>query len=116
MYNMKNLDLYINHILNDYKAFMNPDNRTGEVAKQVALEMIDQFQVEVVKGSKYLKIVTSKKNGNQRSVHSFICIRDMGKFTSGDILKPASWAAPAKNFARGNLFQGDFSKIRWMGA
>ena len=114
MFEMKNLDLYINHILNDYKAFMNPDNRDGESAKEVALEMIDQFKIEVDKGSKYLKIVTN--NGTQRSVHSFICIRDMGKFTSGDILKPASWAAPARNFARGNLFQGDFSKIRWMGA
>lgn len=114
MSNMKNLDLYINHILNDYKAFMNPDNRDSESAKEVALEMIARFKIEVVKGSKYLKIVHN--NGTQRSVHSFICIHDMGKFTSGDILKPASWAAPARNFARGNLFQGDFSKIRWTGA
>lgn len=114
MFEKKNLDLYINHILNDYKSFMNPDNHSGESDKEVALEMIDRFKIEVDKGSKYLKIITN--NGTQRSAHSFICIRDMGKFTSGDILKPASWAAPARNFARGNLFQGDFSKIRWMGA
>jgi hypothetical protein len=44
-------------------------------------------------GKKYVKIV---RDDGQRSVHSFI------DKTTGDVLKPASWNAPAKH-ARGNI-------------
>ncbi len=37
------------------------------------------------------------------------------KFRKGDILKAASWAAPARNKARGNILEGDFSWVRWTG-
>lgn len=66
------------------------------------------LRVEV--GSKFIKVVS---NG---SAHSFICLRDMGKFTKGDILKAASWAAPAKNFPRGNTMSRNFGFVRWTGA
>jgi len=32
----------------------------------------------------------------------------------GDILKPASWRAPAKNSARGNVLEGGYA-IQWTG-
>lgn len=111
---MKNLDAYVDHILNDYKVWMNLENREDDIAKQVALEMINRFKIEVEQGSKYLKIVHN--NGTQRSVHSFICRKDNGKFKTGDILKAAGWAAPAKNFARGNILEGNWSNVRWTGA
>ncbi len=48
-------------------------------------------------GRAYIKVYdTDKKDNKARSVWCFIN-------QAGQILKPASWKAPAKNFARGNL-------------
>jgi len=101
---MQNLDKYLEAIKADYAAWQGADTEIGQ-------KMIREFNesLDVIDGNKYLKVV------NDGRVHSFICKRDMGKFTAGDVLKAASWAAPARNFARANLFQGDFSKIRWTG-
>lgn len=49
-------------------------------------------------GRKYARIV--KNNGRSRSVHSFV------DRTNGDILKAATWAAPAKH-ARGSVLAAD---------
>lgn len=53
-------------------------------------------------GKKYIKIVAE---GSQRIVWGFINLSN-DKFQYGDILKAASWAAPATNKARGNVFKG----------
>ena len=74
-------------------------------------EFIDNLLVE--EGRKYLKI--TKKLGNQTMVWGFIVKQDDKKFRAGDILKAASWAAPARNKARGNILDGDFSMVRWTG-
>ena len=63
-------------------------------------------------GRKYLKIV--KKLGTQDMVWGFIVREDGGKFRKGDILKAASWSAPATNKARGNIFDDDYD-VRWTG-
>lgn len=69
--------------------------------------------MEIHTGSKFYKIVWS---GNYaRSVHSFVVRVSHGKFKAGDILKAASWAAPAKNFSRGNVLTGDMKRVRWSG-
>jgi hypothetical protein len=34
----------------------------------------------------------------------------------GDILKCASWKAPALNFIRGNILEGNYGNCRWTGA
>ena len=74
-------------------------------------EFIDNLLVE--EGRKYLKI--TKKLGNQTMVWGFIVKEDDKKFRAGDILKAASWSAPARNKARGNILDGDFSWVRWTG-
>jgi|TARA_Y100000015_G_scaffold15612_1_gene14936 hypothetical protein len=63
-------------------------------------------------GKKYIKI--TEMNGG--SAWGFVVNSDDDpKFKKGDILKAASWSAPAKNQARGNVLDGDFSWVRWTG-
>jgi len=56
----------------------------------------ERFGIEFDEGSKYIKIVSV--SWGSRSVHSFV------EKKTGDIWKAASWKAPARNFARGNVF------------
>jgi len=39
---------------------------------------------------------------------------DFKHFKKGDVLKPASWAAPALNQPRGNVLKGNYP-IQWTG-
>ncbi len=117
-YTATDLDLalpaYIDAIDRDYSTWQN--NLSGRNARdldyqeKVALEFTQSTQV--IKGSKFLKVV---KRG---SVHSFICVKANGKFVVGDSLKAASYAAPAKNFARGNILDvaSYENRVRWTGA
>lgn len=53
----------------------------------------DEFSFK--KGRKYVKVIYNN------SVHSFVDMK------SGDVLKPASWKAPAKK-ARGNIYDDNY--------
>ena len=77
-------------------------------------EDVDIFRqsLTIEEGRKYLKIV--KKLGEQSMVWGFVVKGDDDKkFQKGDILKAASWASPARNQARGNIF--GFFDVRWTG-
>ena len=55
-------------------------------------------------GTKYIKI-TRERNG----VWGFVVNPDNDKkFKKGDILKAAGYAAPARNFARGNILEDGY--------
>jgi len=99
------MDNYLELIKKDYAGFQTP-------VSQFRQEMIDKFNANIryEVGSKYIKVIT------ENSVHSFIVRNKTDKFKPGDILKAASWKAPAKNFARGNIFDKTFDRIRWTGA
>lgn len=58
--------------------------------------------LEVVKGKRYYKVV---RHDSQICVFAFI------DSSNGNILKPASWNAPAKH-ARGNVFDDNFGLAR----
>jgi len=70
----------------------------------------DKFGVEFDEGKKYVKVV-SISGGGSRSVHCFV------EKANGNILRAASWKAPARNFVRGNVFdQASYiNRVRWTG-
>jgi hypothetical protein len=73
--------------------------------------MIEEFNksIRVEDGRKYIKIISGT------SVWGFLVKGTNDKqFKQGDILKPASWATPARNKARGNIIEGEYS-IQWTG-
>ena len=78
-------------------------------------KLIEEFRVYVEGGNKYIKVVQESVGGS-RSVHCFVVAKDTVKFKRGDILKSATWKAPATNFKRGNVLEGDLACIRWTGA
>ena len=71
----------------------------------------------VEENRRYWKITGTNGSGSQVSVKGFIVKAGDKKFREGDMLKPAGWAAPARNFARGNVFEEKgFRCVRWTGA
>ncbi len=74
--------------------------------------MIADFNEKITfkMGNKYIKVVTNN------TVWGFVVNTDNDKkFKMGDILKAAGWAAPARNFARGNILDGGYT-VGWTGA
>lgn len=68
-------------------------------------------EIGVSMGRRYAKIITCRDNGTCRSAYCFV------DKTNGDILKAATWKAPAKH-ARGNIFDedGGAGAVDWCGA
>lgn len=103
----KQIDTLLENIVADYDRWTDasaPDSPRNA-------ERVNQFRqgLSVEQGRKYIKIISDS------SVWGFIVAVDTDrKFRQGDILKAASWAAPARNAARGNILDGGYS-IRWTG-
>ena len=78
----------------------------------IGQEQVDKFNTgfDVRPGNKYIKII------NSGSVWGFVCLYDDHKFKRGDILKAAGFNAPARNFARGNVFKLESYNAVWTGA
>lgn len=102
---VKGLAEYMLYILKDYNKWV--AQSPTEVRIRMAKQFEDGLRYEI--GSKYIKVITGT------SVHSFIVKAD-GKFKRGDILKAASWSAPATNFTRGNVLSEQYGTISWTGA
>ena len=104
----------------DYKRWSGKLVKTATyaTADKIQNEIIENYctGLEVSEGSRYWKIVGSNGGGSQRSVKGFIVKAGDKKFREGDMLKAAGWAAPARNFARGNVIDGSgVANVRWTG-
>lgn len=100
------IEVLVEAIKTDYREYtLRGRDEYSDINKQMIADFENGF--EISEGKKFIKII---KSG---SVWGFIVKNDDGKFKRGDILKAASWAAPAKNAARGNVFDG--YSIQWTG-
>ena len=103
----------------DYKRWSGRCASHDEAAhSRIREEMEENYcnGLEVTEGSRYWKITGTSGSGNSRSVKGFICKSGDKKFHEGDMLKAAGWAAPARNFARGNVLDEiGFDNVRWTG-
>ena len=98
----------------DYYEWAVRCSRTGMHMTKSRAEYDDGL--EVSEGSRYYKIISNK--GDQRTVAGFVVKEGHPKFKEGDLLMAASWNAPAKNFARGNVFDEESFKagsVHWTG-
>ena len=109
------MDDLLDHMRENYVKWSRsgPDGST-DIKTEMEEEYADGLVYEY--GSKYIKVISGKRN--QSSVCLFVVNTDRDKkFRFGDILKPAGWAAPARNFARGNIFEENgFDRVQWTGA
>ena len=104
---------YCKFVANSLSKIDSDYNRQKDRIRKFNSEL--QFSI----GKKYIKITSG------HSVWGFVVMEDTARnetlrtgdlFLKGDILKAASWAQPAKNYARGNILKNDFSGVRWEGA
>ena len=99
---------YLDHIYADYTSWMSRGPANSERRDIMIADFVEGLSFKM--GSKYVKVV------QKGAVHSFIVnTNDDPKFAFGDILKPASYSAPARNFARGNIFDETYGAT-WTGA
>ena len=106
------INTYLQTIALNYDVRYVGSNQTEaqlDVIAKMSKNFAETLRFEV--GKVYIKVITNT------SVHSFIVKEDTKQFKKGDILKAASWRAPAKNFTRGNIFNTEsFKNVCWAGA
>jgi hypothetical protein len=109
--NMRNeIEKVLEAMREDYKRWSGPER------SQIKDEMTEDYcnGLRVEENRRYWKITSGRQS--QRSVSGFIVKAGDKKFREGDMLKAAGWAAPARNFARGNVIDGTgVNEVRWTG-
>ena len=113
---VEGLDAMLDHMRSDYKSWSDLSSRyDGASESRLAIrdDMVNEYNSSLAysMGKKYVKITDG------RSVKAFVVACDNDKkFAYGDILKPAGWKAPARNFRRGNVLDRSFGAVHWTGA
>ena len=78
--------------------------KQNDYFKRMNFTFTDPDTVTADIGRKYARV--GKNNNTQRSVHTFVNLKN------GDILKSGGWSAPQKNGVRGNIFADDLGADR----
>lgn len=103
------LEILVGKIQSDYEKHQTKNGQTP-VTDHIN-ERLNQFNesIEIIEGKKYIKITQGS------SVWGFVVAVDNDKkFQQGDILKAAGYSTPARNHARGNIFDDSYS-VLWTG-
>ena len=109
----KGVEAMLDHMRNDYIGWSRSGGR--DISEQILSDSEKRYcdGLHYTVGKKYIKVINGENHG---SVSGFIVNTENDKkFRLGDILKPAGWRGPAKNFARGNVLDGTFGRVRWTG-
>ena len=113
---VEGLDAMLDHMRSDYKNWSDLSSRyDGASESRLAIrdDMVKEYNSSLSyrMGKKYVKV------HDGRSVKAFVVACDNDKkFEFGDILKPAGWKAPTRNFRRGNVLDRTFNGVHWTGA
>ena len=83
-----------------FQSWLTGANKVLEDHRQQSFPNLPKELLVESEGGRYIKVTRVREGQAGGSVFSFI------DRTNGDVLKPASWAAPAKH-ARGNIFNPD---------
>jgi len=106
------VEAMLEHMRDDYIAWSGKGSGSSKIRTDMEKDYSDNLRYTV--GSKYIKVINSAHNSN--CVEAFVVNTEKDKkFALGDILKPAGWNAPARNFRRGNVIDRTFERVRWTG-
>lgn len=112
---MKDMNAAITNLANSMTAdfALWHERAANDISHEVKDSMLAKFEngLSFVTGRKYIKVLT------ERSCAGFIVnTEDDPKFEYGDLLMASSFTAPARNKARGNIFNNDdVLNVRWTG-
>ena len=106
----------MNHMSNDYNSWSRSGTEKRTDVAKIKVEMEKEYAngLDYEVNTKYIKVISSTRSN--RSVCCFVVITENDKkFRFGDVLKPAGWGTPARNFARGNILENNFCGLKWTG-
>jgi hypothetical protein len=101
----------MNRIIEDYNQWTNLCAKGELTEHNIAMMQEFEEKIDYKVGNKYIRIFQNN------SVWGFVVNTDTDKkFNYGDILMAAGYNAPARNKARGNIFDLDNTRVQWTGA
>jgi len=117
---VEGIEVLLEHLRADYKNWQNlGKGPTSEIDKEIRERMYKEYcetlGYKYKDSLKYIRVIT--RANRSASVLCFIVnVHDDPKFKFGDILKPAGWKGPTRNFVRGSVIGPNFKNLRWTGA